>query len=67
MSHHHAIGEEVHLAFGFFDKHAVGTYGIVKLLPSTMGGEPQYRIKGKDGRERVIGEAQIARGEDAAT
>ena len=61
MSHRYVIGDEVCLSFGFFDQLAAGTYGITRLMPSAMDGEPQYRIKGKDGRERVISEGQIAR------
>ena len=59
MTHRHSLGEEVELAFGFFDQNAVGTYCVTRLLPSTPQGEPQYRIKDGDGRERVIGEGQI--------
>lgn len=59
MFHRYAIGHEVCLAFGFFDQDAAGTYGVVRLLPSAPDGEPQYRIKDKDGRERVIGQGQI--------
>ncbi|MGO4175531.1 hypothetical protein AB4Z16_25475 [Bosea sp. TAF32] len=53
------IGDEVSLAFGFFDRDAAGTYDVTRLLPTSLNGEPQYRIKGKDDRERVIGEGQI--------
>ena len=59
MTHRHSLGDEVELSFGFFDQNAVGTYAVTRLLPSTLQGEPQYRIKDKDGRERVIGEGQI--------
>lgn len=59
MSHLFKIGDRVSLAFGFHDQNASGTYAITRLLPTRMNGEPQYRVKGSDDRERVIGEEQI--------
>jgi len=59
MSHQFAVGEQVGLRFGFHDREAEGAYAVVRLLPSLVNGEPQYRIRGSDDRERVIGEAQI--------
>lgn len=59
MSHLFKVGDRVSLAFGFHDQNAIGTYAITRLLPARMSGEPQYRVKGSDDRERVIGEAQI--------
>jgi len=59
MSHLFKIGDRVSLAFGFHDQNATGTYAVTRLLPTRMNGEPQYRVKGSDDRERVIGEAQI--------
>lgn len=61
MPHLFKIGDRVSMAFGFYDQHAVGTYAITRLLPARMSGEPQYRVKGGDDRERVIGEGQILR------
>jgi len=61
MSHHFKLGDRVSLAFGFHDQSATGTYAITRLLPTRMNGEPQYRVKGSDDRERVIGEGQIVR------
>lgn len=59
MSHLFKVGDRVSLAFGFHDQNATGTYAITRLLPTRMTGEPQYRVKGSDDCERVIGEAQI--------
>ncbi len=59
MPHHFQAGEHVRLAFGFHDQDAVGLYEITALLPTRLGGQPQYLIKGTDGRERVVGEGQI--------
>ncbi|HEV7335088.1 MAG TPA: hypothetical protein VGO06_03895 [Bosea sp. (in: a-proteobacteria)] len=53
MSHHFKAGDRVSLAFGFHDQGANGTYAITRLLPTRMNGEPQYRVKGSDDRERV--------------
>ncbi|TCR61894.1 hypothetical protein EV560_112236 [Bosea sp. BK604] len=61
MIHQFAVGDQVSLAFGFYDQAAVGLYAVTRLLPSRNDGEPQYRVKGSDDRERVIGEAQIER------
>lgn len=60
MDHQYAVGDRVSLAFGFHDMDAIGTYIVSRLLPSLIDGEPQYRVKDSDDRERVIGEAQIA-------
>lgn len=59
MEHRYHVGDRVSLAFGFYDHDAVGTYEISALLPTRPDGDPQYRIRGSDDRERVIGEAQI--------
>lgn len=59
MSHHFKVGDRVSLSFGFYDQVAVGTYAVTRLLPTRLNGEPQYRVKGSDDRERVIGEGQI--------
>lgn len=59
MAHHYGVGDQVSLAFGFHDQNAVGLYTVTRRLPSLVDGEPQYRVKGLDDRERVIGEAQI--------
>lgn len=60
MDHQYAVGDRVSLAFGFHDTDAIGTYIVSRLLPSLVEGEPQYRVKDSDDRERVIGESQIA-------
>ncbi len=59
MPHLFKVGNRVSLAFGFHDQNATGTYAVTRLLPTRMNGEPQYRVKGSDDRERVIGEGQI--------
>lgn len=59
MEHRYATGDRVSLAFGFYDTDAVGIYVVTRQLPFVVGGEPQYRVKGADDRERVIGESQI--------
>ncbi len=59
MAHQYDVGDQVSLAFGFHDQNAVGLYTVTRRLPSLVNGEPQYRVKGLDDRERVIGEAQI--------
>jgi len=59
MAHHYEVGDQVRLAFGFYDQAAAGLYAVTRLLPSLTNGEPQYRVRGTDDRERVIGEAQI--------
>lgn len=59
MSHNFKVGDRVSLSFGFHDQSASGTYAVTRLLPTRMNGEPQYRVKGGDDRERVIGEGQI--------
>lgn len=60
MTHRYVVGDDVHLAFGFFDRDAVGAYSVTRLLPAGVNGEPQYRVIGQDCRERVISEGQIA-------
>lgn len=59
MSHHFKVADRVSLSFGFHDQNASGTYVVTRLLPTRVNGEPQYRVKGSDDRERVIGEGQI--------
>lgn len=59
MAHHYDVGDQVSLAFGFHDQNAIGLYTVTRRLPSLVDGEPQYRVRGLDDRERVIGEAQI--------
>ncbi len=59
MEHRYQIGDRVSLAFGFFDQDPSGTYEILALLPTRPDGDPQYRIRGTDDRQRVIGQAQI--------
>lgn len=59
MEHRYSVGDRVTLAFGFHDQDATGTYEVVVRLPTRPDGDPQYRIRDRDGRERVIGEAQI--------
>ena len=59
MAHQYEVGDQVRLAFGFYDQAAVGLYAVTRRLPSLIDGEPQYRARGTDDRERVIGEAQI--------
>ena len=59
MAHHYDVGDQVSLAFGFHDQNAVGLYTVTRRLPSLVHGEPQYRVRGLDDRERVIGEGQI--------
>jgi hypothetical protein len=59
MSHYFKVGDRVSLAFGFYDQNATGTYAVTRLLPTRANGEHQYRVKGADDRERVIGEGQI--------
>ena len=59
MPHRYQAGERVGLAFAFRDQDAVSLYEITALLPTRLGGQPQYLIKGTDGRERVVGEGQI--------
>lgn len=59
MEHRYHIGDRVSLAFGFHDQDAVGAYEVVALLPTRPDGDPQYRVRGSDDRERVIGEAQV--------
>jgi len=52
---------------GSIDADARGDYAIVRALPETGGGVPQYRVKAKiDGRERVVREDQLAPSEMAA-
>lgn len=59
MAHHYDVGDQVSLAFGFHDQNAAGLYKVTRRVPSLVDGEPQYRVRGLDDRERVIGEAQI--------
>ncbi|MCU4182383.1 hypothetical protein [Bosea sp. BH3] len=60
MTHRYRIRDRVSLAFGFHDRDAAGTYEVTALLPTRADGEPQYRIRGSDDRERVIAETQIS-------
>jgi len=60
MSHRYEAGEQISLAFGFYDHSGTGIFAVVRRLPSVIGGEPQYVVRGGDDRQRVIGEAQIA-------
>jgi len=53
------VGDIVRLAFGFADRSAEGDYEIVRMMPARESGEPQYRVRGIDGRERAIGHNQI--------
>lgn len=66
MPHRFKLGERVGLAFGFHDQDARGLYEITAQLPTRPDGEPQYRIKGSDDRERVIGEGQIGHPSNAS-
>lgn len=59
MPHRFKLGERVGLAFGFHDQDASGLYEVTALLPTRPDGDPQYRVKGSDEREHVIGERQI--------
>jgi len=59
MPHLFKVDDRVSLAFGFHDQNASGTYAITRILPTRLDGEPQYRVRGSDDRERVIGEGQI--------
>lgn len=59
MLHRYKLGDRVGLAFGFHDQDAIGLYEVTAILPTRPDGEPQYRVKGSDDRERVIGEKQI--------
>ena len=59
MPHRFKLGERVGLAFGFHDQDASGLYEVTALLPTRPDGDPQYRVKGSDDREHVIGERQI--------
>lgn len=47
------------LASGIYDTDAIGVYVVTRQLPFVVGGEPRYRVKEADDRERVIGESQI--------
>lgn len=60
MGHRYGVGDQVRLAFGFHDHDAVGLYEVTRLLPFQADGEPQYRVRGSDDREWVIGESQIS-------
>jgi hypothetical protein len=60
MSHQYEVGDQISLAFGFYDHAGAGVFAIVRRLPAAMSGEPQYVVQGGDDRQRVIGEAQVA-------
>uniref|UniRef100_A0A9E8A2V5 Uncharacterized protein n=1 Tax=Bosea sp. NBC_00436 TaxID=2969620 RepID=A0A9E8A2V5_9HYPH len=53
------VGDIVRLEFGFADRSAEGDYEVVRVMPARESGEPQYRVRGIDGRERAIGHNQI--------
>ncbi|WP_324134731.1 hypothetical protein [Bosea sp. (in: a-proteobacteria)] len=53
------IGDKVRLNFGFLDQTGRGDYEVVRVMPASVDGEIQYRVRGTDGHERAIGAKQI--------
>lgn len=53
------IGDKIQLNFGFLDQTGRGDYEVVRVMPASVDGEIQYRVRGLDGRERAIGANQI--------
>lgn len=53
------IGDKIQLNFGFLDQTGRGDYEVVRVMPASVDGEIQYRVRGMDGRERAIGANQI--------
>jgi hypothetical protein len=47
----------------FFDaishKKPKGVHEVTRLMPRLVNDEPQYRIKGPDGQERVVRDSQL--------
>jgi hypothetical protein len=47
------------LFYGFSDRRNSSTYQVVRALPASEQDEPQYRVRGPEGYDRVISEGQI--------
>jgi hypothetical protein len=61
VGHKFSVGDNVTFSPNMYeDSSARGLYTIVRLLPAA-GATPLYRLKADiDGRERVVGEGQLA-------
>jgi hypothetical protein len=58
MSHKMKVGQSVVSTHQRQERPDV--YEVVRLMPETVSGEPQYQIKGKsNGIQRVVREAEI--------
>ena len=58
MSHRFKVGQLVRTRGRNADRSS-GIYEIVRLLPPGPDGIPQYRVRGPDRGERVLGEHEI--------
>ena len=59
-AHKYRTGQIVEAAAKVFSVIPPGRYEIVRLMPPTVGGDNQYRIKSlSDGHERVVKESDL--------
>lgn len=59
-AHKFTIGQTVMMAIRRYEKTPMGSFSVVRALP-TEHGIKQYRIKSNvDGRERVVSEAELS-------
>jgi hypothetical protein len=65
MSEHlFKLGQNVRISRSFPDRTSQGNYEIIRLLPESVDGEPQYRVRGPDKVERAVGETQFVKPEN---
>jgi hypothetical protein len=59
-AHKYRVGQIVEAAAKVLSVTPPGRYEIVRLMPPTVGGDNQYRIKSlHDGHERVVKESDL--------
>lgn len=52
-------GDLVHLTRDLANQPRLGPFAIQRVMPSRDNAEEQYRVRGPDGRERVVGHHEI--------
>jgi len=55
-------GDLVDLTRDFANQPRLGPFEILRVLPSRDNAEEQYRVRGPDGRERVISHHEVVEG-----
>ena len=57
--HRFTIGQLVRVKTRFLDRSGDGVYEVVRQLPAAPNGDFHYRIKGQNGQERAVSEADL--------